>query len=182
MDRFEFSDDYVARLRSNDAATWEHFYAYFRPKIKAKFRTQFRWEKVDDLTSETIASAIEKIRQGEPRNGASLASYVLSVCRNKTLETFRASEKERMQTDLDCDLFPAGGKTALQACINSENSQEIDRVMAELKPLDRNLLLDLFFHGADREAIRKKYGVSDDGLRLKLLRARKKFQGKWRRG
>jgi RNA polymerase sigma factor (sigma-70 family) len=181
VDRFEFSDDYVARLRSNDAPTWEHFYSYFRPRIRAKFRAQFRWEKVDDLTSDTIASAIEKIREGEPRSGASLASYVLSVCRHKALETFRVLEKEKMLTDLDCDLFPADGKTALQACINNQNSEQIDKVMAELKPLDRSLLLDLFFHGIDRDTVRKKYGITEDGLRLKLLRARRKFQGKWRR-
>jgi hypothetical protein len=53
--------------------------------------------------------------------------------------------------------------------------------MAELKPLDRSLLLDLFFHGIDRDTVRKKYGITEDGLRLKLLRARRKFQGKWRR-
>jgi DNA-directed RNA polymerase specialized sigma24 family protein len=86
-----------------------------------------------------------------------------------------------MLTDLDCDLFPADGKTALQACINNQNSEQIDKVMAELKPLDRSLLLDLFFHGIDRDTVRKKYGITEDGLRLKLLRARRKFQGKWRR-
>jgi RNA polymerase sigma factor (sigma-70 family) len=181
VDRFEFSDNYVARLRSDDAPTWEHFYGYFRPRIRAKFRAQFRWEKVDDLTSDTITSAIQKIREGEPQNGVSLASYVLSVCRHKALETFRLLEKEKMLTDLDCDLFPADGKTALQACINNQNSELIGKVMAELKPLDRNLLLDLFFHGTDRETVRKKFGITDDGLRLKLLRARQKFQGKWRR-
>jgi hypothetical protein len=69
----------------------------------------------------------------------------------------------------------------LQAYISGTNSQQIDKVMAELKPLDRNLLLDIFFYGIQREAVRQKYGVTDDGLRLKLLRARQKFQRKWRR-
>jgi DNA-directed RNA polymerase specialized sigma24 family protein len=181
VDRFEFNDDYVARLRSNDSETWEHFYGYFRPKIRAKFRSQFRWEKVDDLTSETIAAAIEKIRQGDPRDGACLAGYVLAICRIKSLETIRKLENERKLADLDCDLFASTEKSPLQAYISGTNSQQIDKVMAELKPLDRNLLLDIFFYGIQREAVRQKYGVTDDGLRLKLLRARQKFQRKWRR-
>ena len=181
MDRFEFSDDYVARLRSNDSATWEHFDGYFRPRIRSKFRAQFPWEMVDDLSGDTMVAVIEKIGQGEPRNPACLAAYVFQICHNKSLEALRRLTGDRQFTEVDWNLLPGSGKTPQQDVLDKELAQKVDKACKKLASRDRDALTGVFYDGRDRDEVCKEYGVSREQLKMILFRARQKFKREWGR-
>jgi RNA polymerase sigma-70 factor, ECF subfamily len=181
VDRFQFSDDYVTRLRGNDAETWEHFDGYFRPRIRAKFRAQFPWEKVDDLSGDTMLAVIEKIRQGEPRDAACLAAYVFQICHNKALEAFRKLTGERGATEVDWNLFAGNGKTPQQKLLDKEQAQKVDKVFKKLASRDRQTLAGVFYEGRDRDEVCREYGITRDQFRMILFHARKRFQREWER-
>jgi RNA polymerase sigma factor (sigma-70 family) len=181
MDRFEFSDDYVARLRNNDAQTWEHFYAYFRPKIRTKFRAQFPWDMVDDLSGETMVAVVEKIGQGEPRDAACLAAYVLQICHNKGLEALRRLTGDRQFSEVDWNLLPGSGKTPQQEVLDKELGQKVANAVKKLPSRDRGALAAVFYEGRDRDEVCKERGVSRDQLKMILFRARQKFKREWQR-
>jgi RNA polymerase sigma factor (sigma-70 family) len=181
VDRFEFSDDYVARLRRNDAETWKHFDGYFRPRIRTKFRAQFAWEMVDDLSGETMLAVIEKIRKGEPQNSACLAAYVFQICHNKGLEALRRLTNERQSTEVDWNVFPGNGKTPQQAALDSELGQKVAKTFSKLPSRDRRALAGVFYDGRDRDEVCKECGVTRDQLKMILFRARERFRREWER-
>jgi RNA polymerase sigma factor (sigma-70 family) len=181
VDRFEFSDDYVARLRRNDSETWEHFDGYFRPRIRSKFRAQFPWEMVDDLSGDTMVAVIEKIGQGEPRNPACLAAYVFQICHNKSLEALRRLTGDRHFTEVDWNLFPGSGKTPQQDVLDKELAQKVEKACKKLASRDRDALTGVFYDGRDRDEVCKEYGVSREQLKMILFRARQKFKREWGR-
>ena len=181
VDRFEFSEDYLARLRKDDDETWEHFYKFFRWRIRTKFRAQFRWEIAEDLTSETIAAAVDKIRQGEPEHGASLRGYVLSICRNKALEMIRKLTNEKALSDVDCDSLAANSKTPQQECLSKQDSEKVKRTLQGLSERDRTVLLRAFYFGQDRDEICRQMGITRKKLKMILFHARHRFQRQWNR-
>jgi RNA polymerase sigma-70 factor, ECF subfamily len=181
VDRFQFSDDYVARLRSNDAATWEHFDGYFRPKIRMKFRAQFPSEMVDDLAGDAFVVVIEKIRQGAPRNAGCLAAYVFQICHHKAQEAYRKLTGERRLTDMDWNLFPGNGKTPQQDVLDKEEAGKIGTVLKKLSERDRHMLVGAFYNGRDRDELCREYGIRRDQLKMILFHARQRFQKEWKR-
>jgi RNA polymerase sigma factor (sigma-70 family) len=181
VDRFEFSDEYVARLRSHDSETWEHFDAYFRPRIRTKFRAQFPWEMVDDLSGETMVAVLEKIGQGEPRNSACLAAYVLQICHNKGLEALRKLAGDKQSAEVDWNLFPGRGKTPQQAVLDHELGEQVAKAFNKLPSRDRGALASVFYDGRDRDEVCKECGLTRDQLKMILFRARQKFKREWER-
>ncbi len=181
MDRFGFSEEYVARLRGDDAETWAHFERYFRPKIRTKFGAQFPWEMVDDLSGETMVAIIEKIRKGEPQNPAALAAYVFQICHNKSLETLRRLTVERQFTEVDWNVFPGSGKTPQQKTLDKEMSERVAKTFEQLPARDRQALAGVFYEGRDRDEVCKECGVTRDQLKMILFRARDRFRREWER-
>lgn len=180
VERFEFDNDYVVRLRGRDAATWQHFESFFRPKIRAKFRAKLPWAMAEDLASATMLAAIESIDRGEPRDGTRLAGYVLAICHNKVFEALRTIGKEN-HVDFDFDSLQGNEKTPLQESIRKEDSRKIQRVLAKLSKKDRDVLVCIHYYGQDRDEVCNKYGVKRDHLKLILFHARQRFQREWGR-
>jgi RNA polymerase sigma factor (sigma-70 family) len=181
VDRFEFSEEYVARLRSNDSETWEHFHSYFRPRIRTKFRAQFAWDVAEELSGDTMLAVIEKIAKGEPQNPACLAAYVFQICHNKGLEALRRLTSERQFTEVDWNLFPGGGKTPQQKVLDRELGQKVAKTFKKLPSRDRCALAGVFYDGRDRDEVCKECGVTRDQLKMILFRAREKFRREWER-
>jgi RNA polymerase sigma factor (sigma-70 family) len=180
VERFEFNDDYLARLRGRDLATWQHFDEFFRQRIRAKFRAKFSWELADDLAGATMLAVIESIDRGEPREAACLAGYVFSICHHKMLEAWRKFSKES-PADFDFESLGAKEKTPLQECLGKEEAKKIQRVLGHLSKRDHDVLVSIYYHGQDRDQVCQRYGVERDHLKMILFHARKRFQKEWER-
>lgn len=180
VQRFDFNDEYLSRLRNDDPESWRHFYAYFRPKVQAKLRAQFLWDLADELTSDTMAAAFEKIKQGEPKDPGCLAKYVLQICHNKSLESIRKLKGDRTVQDIDWEQFQGTGKNPQQQWISTRQNEQIDRVMGKLSKRDRDVLLAIYYDGKDRNEVCSDYEITRDQLKMILFHARQRFLREWK--
>src|SRR5258708_1402858 len=92
----EFEAGYMARLKTGDMQTEEHFEAYFSNVIWLKLRNGVRARHlIDEIRQETFTRVInylksDKIIQYPERFGA----FVLSVCNNVMLEVLRKESEQ----------------------------------------------------------------------------------------
>jgi RNA polymerase sigma factor (sigma-70 family) len=179
-ERFEFTEEYVLRLRSRDPATWQHFDRFFRPRICAKLRAKLPWNVAEELSGEIMLAVIESIDRGEPRDASCLAGYVFSICHNKMLEAWRKIGKENI-VDFDFETLRETAKTPLQQCLGDEEARKIQKVLSKLSRKDREILVSIYYHGQDRQDVCEKYRVTREHLKMILFHARQRFQKEWER-
>jgi RNA polymerase sigma-70 factor (ECF subfamily) len=182
MDFFPFDDEYVRRLRDGDRSTEEHFYSYFEPILRLKLRGRLpSQEAAEDVRQDTYLRVLKKLRGpggGEIRQGHSFGAFVLKVCNNIVLEGYR---RDRRTDPLDEKL--------LEYLTTSENTEDdlfreqqrkcVRRVVSEMGTRDRDILTAVFFEEQSKEDVCKKFGVSQNYLRVLLHRASKKFREAW---
>src|SRR5260370_13887240 len=96
LDHAEFDAGYLARLKTGDKQTEQHFEAYFSNVIWLKLRNRVRARHlIDEIRQETFTRVInylksDKIIQYPERFGA----FVLSVCNNVMLEVLRKESEQ----------------------------------------------------------------------------------------
>src|SRR6266852_210167 len=78
---FNFDEEYVKRLRAGDAATEQHFVAYFEQLLRIKLRSRMLTsDQVDDLRQETFIRVIANLRKdGGIRQPERFGAYVNAI-------------------------------------------------------------------------------------------------------
>ena len=180
VSRFAFNDDYLARLRSGDSETWGHFEAYFRRLIHIRLSTQFRSQMADELTGEVLSAVIQKIQQCALKDAAKLPAYVAGVCRNAARSAIRSLQK-RPIVEVNWDAMPAHGRNPEQEFLDKEKAEIVGDVLKKLNTRDRDILVDVFYHGLDRDEACRQHRVTREQLRMILFHARQRFQREWGR-
>jgi RNA polymerase sigma-70 factor (ECF subfamily) len=177
LDHAEFDAGYLARLKTGDMRTEQHFEAYFSNVIWLKLRNRVRARHlIDEIRQETFTRVIkylksDKIIQYPERFGA----FVLSVCNNVMLEVLRIESQQ---------LRPPGTpgerpdeRVRFDADIVTEERKRVVRdVLAEMPAKDSDLLRMVFLEEGDRSAISKHFSVDSDYLRVLLHRAKERFR------
>jgi RNA polymerase sigma factor (sigma-70 family) len=176
-----FDDAYLVRLRNNDEATARHFYKHFRKAVGSMLFRKFYRQREEDLADEVMAAVMQRVMEGEPREGAMLAAYVRGVCGN-----FIRMEIERRRSRPQCghadlDQIAAKRKTPEESARAGEVGQAVWAVLGTLRVSHRNILLDVFYHELDRDEVRQKYGKTPAQMRQILFHARRRFQKEWRK-
>src|SRR5262245_52733693 len=96
----EPSDAELARLIASATARADQaeavLFRRFAPRIRLYGRRHLaEASSIDDLVQQVMLRVLEAVRQGSVDDTARLASFVLGVCRNVTLEIYRAQRKQR---------------------------------------------------------------------------------------
>jgi RNA polymerase sigma-70 factor, ECF subfamily len=182
MDFFPFDDDYVRRLRDGDRLTEEHFVSYFTPILRIKARSRLRYAgATDDVVQETFFRVFKKLRGPEGsgiRNGHSFGAYVARVCDNVIFEWNRGDKKTQPIDDDDLVKLITSG-TREDELIKEQRQACVRRVVSGMGTRDRDILTAVFFEEQTKEDVCKKFGVSQNYLRVLLHRAGKKFREAW---
>jgi RNA polymerase sigma factor (sigma-70 family) len=173
-----FDDGYLMRLRAGDDETARHFNSYFRRLLRLKLWGKFTREREEELVDSVMAAAIDKVMQGQPRKSAHLPAYVAGICSNLTNRSLRRGLNV-VGVDLDQMQVPDRANSAEANILLRERAQSVRSVLANLGQRDRGVLLDLFYHDAERDEVCRKYQVTRKTLRLILFRARQRFQAQW---
>ena len=95
MEFFNFDEEYVKRLRAGDAATEQHFVAYFEQLLRIKLRSRMLTsDQVDDLRQETFIRVIANLRKdGGIRQPERFGAYVNSICNHVLQEFYRSPQR-----------------------------------------------------------------------------------------
>lgn len=174
----EFDDAYLLRLRSGDDDTARHFDRYFRRRIRAKVWGTFPRQRAEDLIDDVMAAAIQSIVLGKPESAGHLPAYIYGICSNLTKVAMRPKANMEVAQP-DFDHIPDCARTAIERLQQAETAQAVVSVLRTLSRRDREVLVDLFYHGLSRAETAKKHGVTRDQLRMILFHALKRFKKKW---
>jgi len=177
LDHAEFNAGYLARLKTGDMETEEHFEAYFSNVIWLKLRNRVRARHlIDEIRQETFSRVINYLKSGRiiqypERFGA----FVLSVCNNVMLEVLR-SESQQLRTPVNLG-EPSDNSVRFDVdIVVEERKRMVSEALAELSAKDSDLLRMVFLEEADRSAISKHFSVDSDYLRVLLHRAKERFR------
>ncbi len=182
MQLYEFSDDYVRRLREGDPFTEEHFVRYFGELLLLKLRNRLRsMEAVDDARQEVFARVFRTLRSAEGvRDGRKLGAFVNSVCNNVLLETWRAGKRTDQLDDAKYSEVADSATLVDQALVTGETRARVRRVLEQLQPRDADILRALFLEDREKDEICRAFGVDRNYLRVLVHRAKEKFRGEYK--
>src|SRR5438270_3741582 len=103
MEFYPFDDEYVRRLREGDRLTEDHFVSYITPLLRLKVRGRLpSREAEEDAVQETFIRVFRTLRRpagSGVRDGRSFGAYVLSICNNVILESYRGKRTEPIDDD-----------------------------------------------------------------------------------
>ncbi len=177
LDHAEFDAGYLARLKTGDVDTEQHFVAYFSRVIWLKLRNRIRAQHlIDEIRQETFARVLRYLKSGKSiQFPERFGAFVLSVCNNVMLEVFR-SESQQLRPPAHL-AEPSDERVRFDDDIVTEERKRLVRaVLAEMPVKDSDLLRMVFLEEADRSAISKHFSVDNDYLRVLLHRAKQRFR------
>jgi RNA polymerase sigma-70 factor (ECF subfamily) len=174
---FSFDSRYLERLRAGDAATEQHFVAYFEQLLRIKLRSRMLpSDKVEDLRQETFIRVIAVVRKDGVRQPERFGAFVNSICNNVLLEHYRATGKSQLLEDSDLVEIPDKVLDLEGALYSKESAKHVRRILDEMPKRDRDLLRAIFFDEKEKDVICVELGVNRDYLRVLIMRAKDKFK------
>lgn len=185
VDRYEFDEEYLRRLREGDPSAEEHFAAYFGELLLIKLRARLHCRHlIEDIQQETLLRVVQALRQrGGLEQAGCLGAFVNSVC-NHVLSEYRSDETR-------LNLIRAGLHDAAGNRCGSEGGlpavecrRDVQRMLAALSKKDRDLLTMVVLEERELSEVCRQFGVNEVYARVLLhrakLRLRKRFAERWK--
>jgi RNA polymerase sigma-70 factor, ECF subfamily len=179
LELFSFDKSYVDRLRDGEPSTEQHFVAYFGQILGIMLRARYLSpERVDDIRQETFARVLATLRRdGGIRQPERFGAFVNAICKNVLRENMRhLYRNQALQLDQMESPDPNKIVDLERELISQETKEKVRRILAEMKPRDRELLHALFLEEKDKDEICREFGVEREYLRVLLYRARVRFR------
>jgi len=116
-----------------------------------------------DCAQDTFLRAYENLRKGKPVN----ASWLYTVARNRAMDQFRRHRKVQYDDE-----------SLEQIAVHepTEHVLAVESILAQLSPLDREVLYLFDVAGFKTEEIGHMLGVRGTAIRQRLSRARERFR------
>ena len=177
MDRYPFDADYLRRLREGDPATVDHFVKYFKERLTLKLY-KFAKSDRDDIIQDTFARFFEKLQVPDGiKSPESLGAFVTSICHHVVLEWYRIKGRQPTPFDNDNPVdIPASDPNIEQLLMQGEEDEVVRRTLKQLKPQEREIILDIFVRKVPKDELCAKHHCSKDYLRVVLHRAVVRFR------
>ncbi len=134
--------------------------------------------EAEDLYQDTFRIALEKIRDGDPREPAKLPGFLSRLARNLAIEHYRKTGRRKTDTAGD-DLpeVPSAGSTQLDLLVDCENAALVRRLLGELRnDRDREVLSRFYLADEDRSQIAQAFDLTSLQLNRVLHRARERYR------
>jgi RNA polymerase sigma-70 factor (ECF subfamily) len=181
LNRHLFDAAYLERLRAGDAATEQHFCAYFSELILLKLRTRGLVALFDDISQETFFRVLRTLKSPEGlRDPGALGAFVWSVCNHVLQEHGRSRRPEPLGSPdgLPDVLDPAARSPEVQLALEEER-RAVQAVIKDMSPRDRDVIAAIFLDEEQRDHLCAKLGVTKDYLRVLLHRAKKELKARY---
>lgn len=150
-----------------DRASFQRFYEQSAPALRSYIRYSCHDAALaDDLLQETY---LRLLRAGMPElDEPQRKSYLYRTAHSALADHFRRTNRE--QDWLAGTGWAGGGATPSASAL----PLDIQRVLAELKPRDRQLLWLAYVEGFSHREIAPLIGVAENSVKVLLLRARER--------
>lgn len=134
-------------------------------------------EDAEECVNETLWKAWEAVPGDVPGN---LKAYLLKICRNTAINMLRYQKAEKRNAVL-LELT-----TEMEQCIPGklqepevevgELVESLDRFLEHLPEKKRKIFLRRYWYGDSVSEIAKRYGISEENVKITLFRIRKKLK------
>ena len=172
-----FDERYAAGLRNQDPEVESHFVAYFKTPIWLKARRQLRApDMIEDAVQETLLRVLRYFRSGKTLESPErLAAFVHSVCHNVTLEMIRSKTRYVQVSENAPEPADHRDDAELQL-VTEERKRLVREILGRLPEKDRELLRLAMLEEVENPELCRRFGVTQDYLRVLLHRARLRFR------
>jgi RNA polymerase sigma-70 factor, ECF subfamily len=170
-----FDEDYLQRLVAGDAVVEHHFSSYFGDLLLMKLRVRIRRPQlIEDIRQETLLRVLQIVRKKGVEHPERFGAFVCAVCNNVLLELIR---KEMRHQKSGAKFEPPDGTVDLDApLVTQQTRRHVENVLNELPAKDREILSMLFLQDCDKGDVCRRFGVTEDYLRVLLYRAKSRFR------
>jgi RNA polymerase sigma-70 factor (ECF subfamily) len=173
-----FDSAYLERLQGGDAATEQHFAAYFGELIWLKLRSRLSTrEAIEDVRQETFVRVLTMVRGNQIRDAERLGGLVNSVCNNVLLEYYRARGKTGSSLEEAPEhSFISEEASSLGQLEVREAQQIVRNILGDLPERERQLLRSVLLEQRDKDEVCAELGLSREYLRVLVHRAKRSFK------
>ena len=131
-------------------------------------------DEAREAVQETLARALEALRQGRIPSDAPLAAFVYGIARHVIADVHR--RRKRLATAAALTHLPSSETSALEQVINAEDATRMERALALLPQGDRELLEWCYLHGEKLSDIATRLGEPAQRVRKRKSRALEKLR------
>jgi RNA polymerase sigma-70 factor (ECF subfamily) len=163
----------VERLRTGDEAAFDLVYAAYNPRLFTFLvRLTRRRDVAEDLLEETWLRLVKHTHRLRP--GTRLGPWLFTVARNLYVSYVRSRVLEDSTTAALMALWPVSvdRSSPFEATAASELERRIERALASLPAVSREVLLLACVAGLDHSDAADVCGITPEALRQRLHRAR----------
>ncbi len=165
----------MAGIGSGDPTASTRLHAVFSERVFFIALRELRSrEDAEDVRNETLMRVMVSIRAGRLASSEALPAYVLNTAHNVIREVIRKNQRSESVEERD---FPAPSVAVPDHGVQ----KAIQKVIAELKPRERDFLRLYYFEELPKEQISEKLGIHEDRVRLIKSRALKSFREVYQR-
>jgi RNA polymerase sigma-70 factor, ECF subfamily len=170
-------EEVVRRIRAGDPGAENELVGRYRRGVAAILRRSGAESAVaEDLSQETFALALRKIREGELRQPERLSGFLCSLARNLAIEHFRRAAARRLAGSPDEDVASPAA-SPLEELLQAERTALVREVLAELpSERDRQILRRFYLAEEDKDQICKDLGLSSLHFNRVVFRARERYR------
>jgi RNA polymerase sigma-70 factor (ECF subfamily) len=154
-----------------------HFVTYFQLPIRLTARRQLRaHDLVEDACQETLLRVLRYFRSGKGLDSPDrLPAFVHSVCHNVTLEIIRGRTRYSQMPDNGYDCADTREDT-YGDLVTEERKKLVWEILLQLCKKDRDLLRLAMLEETDKAELCRRFGTTEQYLRVLLHRARGRFR------
>jgi RNA polymerase sigma-70 factor (ECF subfamily) len=161
--------DLAARVQAGDAGAEDELVRQFRGGLVAVMRARTRDpHAARELAHDTLLAVIAALRQGKLRDPERLAGFVHGVAKNVLASHYRRHAGEPATVPLGDQDWPRPEPADQE---ERERREILGRAVAELGPLDRQVLELSLVQGLQPTEIARRLGLTPDAVRMRKMRA-----------
>ena len=147
---------------------------FFDPIYRFVYRRVNDKETVQDIVSETFLKVYKNISKFEPRQGASLSSWIYTIAQNETFQYYRKHKKETVHLEEDIQVQ---GKEDVEQDLNDKQlSARTKELLQYVGEEDREMIIMKYFDELKNTEIAEILNIKANNVGVRLHRALQKFK------
>ena len=163
----------------HDRLKTERLYlSYRKPMYKEAFEIVQNRHCAEDAVSETFVRIIDNLHKIDEQDCLKTRSFLVIICRNVAKNIYNKKIYLNNQPDAYDDVLPediSESSDSLDILVKKETLSEIAGIIKNLDPIYRDVFLLKNVHGLSRAEIAAIFGISEEAVKKRLVRAKSKI-------
>ena len=163
----------------HDRLKTERLYLSYRKLMyKEAFEIVQNRHCAEDAVSESFVCIIDNLHKIDEQDCLKTRSFLVIICRNVAKNIYNKKIYLNNQPDAYDDVLPevvSESSDSLDILVKKETLSEIAGIIKNLDPIYRDVFLLKNVHGLSRAEIAAIFGISEEAVKKRLVRAKSKI-------